>query len=97
VKVGLLWFDDDPGRRLEDKVLRAAAHYERKYGQPPNLCFAHAAALGDSGRPRKAGAVEIHAGCSVLHTTSGSGSPKTARAGLSRGDYLPVSTKPAAR
>jgi hypothetical protein len=66
VKVGLLWFDDDPGRRLEDKVLRAAQHYERKYGHTPTLCLVHRAAVGNGGRPRKAGAVEIRVGRSVL-------------------------------
>ena len=32
MKTGLLWFDDDPQKRLEEKVQRAATHYERKYG-----------------------------------------------------------------
>jgi hypothetical protein len=41
---GLLWFDDTSGRSLEDKVARAAAHYERKYGQLPTLCFVHPSA-----------------------------------------------------
>jgi hypothetical protein len=36
---GLMWYDDTANRPLEDKVTRAAAHYERKYGQPPTLCF----------------------------------------------------------
>ena len=41
---GLLWYDDTAGRPLEDKVTRAAAHYERKYGQPPTLCFVNPSA-----------------------------------------------------
>jgi len=41
---GLLWYDDTAGRPLEDKVMRAAAHYEKKYGQPPTLCFVNPAA-----------------------------------------------------
>jgi hypothetical protein len=41
---GLLWYDDTAGRPLEDKVIRAAAHYEKKYGQPPTLCFVNPAA-----------------------------------------------------
>jgi hypothetical protein len=41
---GLLWFDDTSGRSLEDKVARAAAHYERKFGQLPTLCFVHPSA-----------------------------------------------------
>jgi hypothetical protein len=41
---GLLWYDDTAGRPLEDKVSRAAAHYEKKYGQAPTLCFVNPAA-----------------------------------------------------
>ncbi len=41
---GLLWYDDTAGRPLEDKVMRAAAHYEKKYGQPPTVCFVNPAA-----------------------------------------------------
>ncbi len=69
MKTGLLWFDDDPRKQLEDKVLRAAAHYERKYGQVPNLCFVHPSAFAGNGKKtgvKKAGGVEIRAGRSVL-------------------------------
>ena len=73
MKTGLLWFDDDPRKQLEEKVLRAATHYEHKYGQSPSLCFVHPSALsadrqalGDNGKVRRAGAVEIRAGRSVL-------------------------------
>jgi hypothetical protein len=64
MKVGLLWYDDDPGRSLEDKVRRAAAHYERKYGHAPDLCFVHPGAF--NGKARKIGGVEIRPGRSVL-------------------------------
>ena len=71
MKTGLLWFDDDPRKELTEKVLRAAAHYERKYGQPPDLCFVHPSALkngnGNGKRGvKKAGGVEIRPGRSVL-------------------------------
>jgi hypothetical protein len=80
MKTGLLWFDDDPRKELEEKVLRAAAHYERKYGQAPNLCFVHPSAFdgngngngkraekhGKKGDVVKAGKVEIRPGRSVL-------------------------------
>lgn len=68
MQTGLLWFDDDPRKQLQDKVLRAAAHYERKYGQTPNLCFVHPSAFNGNGKRRveKAGRVEIRAGRSVL-------------------------------
>ncbi len=41
---GLLWYDDTAGRPLEDKIARAAAHFEKKYGLPPTLCFVNTAA-----------------------------------------------------
>lgn len=68
MKTGLLWFDDDPRKQLEDKVLRAAAYYERKYGQLPNLCFVHPSAFNGNGKQgvKQAGRVEIRAGRSVL-------------------------------
>ena len=68
MKTGLLWFDDDPGRGLEDKVLRAAAHYEQKHGRMPDVCFVHPSAFGDNGngKAEKAGSVEIRPGRSVL-------------------------------
>lgn len=70
MKTGLLWFDDDPRKKLEEKVLRATAHYERKYGHAPDLCFVHSGAFGEKGngkpKARKAGNVEIRPGRSVL-------------------------------
>jgi len=68
MKVGLLWFDDDPCRELEQKVLRAVTHYEHKYGRLPDLCFVHPSALGGNGKRsvKKAGGVEIRPGRSVL-------------------------------
>ncbi len=66
MKTGLLWFDDDPRKGLEEKVQRAATHYERKYGHTPDLCYVHPNALGDNGKVKKAGNVEIRTGRSVL-------------------------------
>ena len=78
MKTGLLWFDDDPRKQLEEKVQRAATHYERKYGQSPTLCFVHPSVLSDgkqnNGNGKRAkkngvnkvGGVEIRSGRSVL-------------------------------
>jgi hypothetical protein len=69
-KSGLLWFDDDPRKDLGEKVLRAAAHYERKYGYAPDLCYVHPSAFGENGngksKVQKIGTVEIQSGRSVL-------------------------------
>lgn len=45
LRVGMLWFDDDPQRPLAAKVARAAEHYRQKYGQAPNICYVHESAL----------------------------------------------------
>jgi len=70
MKTGLLWFDDDPRKALEDKVLRAAAHYEKKYGRSPELCYVHPSAFDGNGngkkRVKKAGDIEIRSGRMVL-------------------------------
>ena len=36
---GLLWFDNDPKRSLEDKIAQAAERYSQKFGQQPNTCY----------------------------------------------------------
>jgi hypothetical protein len=41
MKAGLLWYDDDPRRGLEDKVQQAALRYREKYGRWPNTCYVH--------------------------------------------------------
>ncbi len=77
MRTGLLWYDDDPGRGLEEKVLRAAQHYERKYGRRPDLCLVNPDALANasqvgrspasvSGEGLVAGGVEIRPRGSVL-------------------------------
>lgn len=41
MKVGLLWFDNDPKADLKTKIERLVAYYTKKYGQAPNLCYVH--------------------------------------------------------
>ena len=38
---GLLWFDDDPGRTLAEKVVEAMERYRERFGVNPNLCLVH--------------------------------------------------------
>ena len=66
MQTGMLWFDDDPGRTLEDKVLKAAAYYQHKYHQRPNLCLVHPSALNGNGKTAEVGGVEVSVGRSVL-------------------------------
>jgi hypothetical protein len=48
MNVGMLWFDNDPKSELTVKIERAAAYYQTKYGQTPNLCFVHPSMLAQS-------------------------------------------------
>lgn len=48
MKIGMLWFDDDPKRPLEEKIERAARRYQEKYGVTPNLCYANPRTVGDA-------------------------------------------------
>lgn len=34
---GKLWFDDDPGHDLEDRIRRACGAYRRAFGEEPNV------------------------------------------------------------
>jgi hypothetical protein len=70
MKTGLLWYDNDPMRELVEKVKRAAAHYERKFGRAPTLCLVHPSHVNGkkdaADGPTSAGDVEIRVGRSVL-------------------------------
>lgn len=65
MKEGLLWYDDNPGRELAEKVGRAARRYRQKFGTTPNVCFVHHSALSN-GKTRKAGQIRISASPTVL-------------------------------
>jgi hypothetical protein len=66
MRSGLLWFDDNPAATLEEKIRKAAAHYEHKYGHRPDLCLVHPPAFGGDGKVEKVDGVTIHPGRSVL-------------------------------
>jgi hypothetical protein len=58
--IGLLWYDGDPKRPLEDKIGQAARRYREKYGRWPNTCYVHPKAVngqaGEELRPLDASA-----------------------------------------
>lgn len=64
MKVGLLWFDDDPKRDLAQKVKRAAQRYRQKFGRPPTVCYVHPSLL--DGGSRRVGQVRVRGLPSVL-------------------------------
>jgi hypothetical protein len=52
---GLLWYGDDPGRELAEKIGRAAKRYRQKCGALPDVCYVHPLAMKDNGRVGKVG------------------------------------------
>ena len=54
MNVGMLWFDNNPKMTLENKVGRAAAYYQDKYGKTPTLCFVHPSMVVQADIPAQA-------------------------------------------
>lgn len=42
---GLLWYDGDPKRPLQDKIGQAARRYRDKHGRWPDTCYVHPGAV----------------------------------------------------
>jgi hypothetical protein len=61
---GMLWYDDDRQRSLEDKVRRAADYYRRKYGRAPNLCLLNPQSL--NGGPDAVNTIELQTAPNIL-------------------------------
>jgi hypothetical protein len=47
MREGLLWFDSDPKRKLPEKIDRAAARYQAKFGRQPTICYINIKDLDD--------------------------------------------------
>jgi hypothetical protein len=45
MEVGLLWFDDDKNRTIEEKVRLAARRYREKFGMVPDTCYVNQASF----------------------------------------------------
>ena len=41
LKIGLLWYDDDPRRDLDQKITDAVQRFVEKFGVTPDLCYVH--------------------------------------------------------
>jgi hypothetical protein len=62
--IGMLWFDDNPGVNIAEKVTRAASYYASKYGCKPNICFVNPGMLAGEMKKRADG-IEIKASRTV--------------------------------
>lgn len=61
---GLMWFDNDPQRKLADKVRQAATRYQVKFGRRPTVCYLNAADL--DGQVEQVGGVQLQVAPNVL-------------------------------
>jgi hypothetical protein len=39
MKIGMLWFDNDQTKSVDQKILGAIKYYQDKYGKTPTLCY----------------------------------------------------------
>jgi len=66
---GMMWFDNDPKKTLDAKVLQAADYYRHKYGHSPDICLVNPGSLGQNGaqaEPLLAGKIIIKPFRSVM-------------------------------
>lgn len=61
---GMLWYDDDDKRTLEEKVRRAADYYRNKFGRSPDLCLVNPRAL--NGRSVEVAHITLRAASNIL-------------------------------
>ena len=67
LKTGLLWYDDNPSRSLEEKVHRAATRYHERYGRHPNVCFVNPADFpANTSNPLDLGDIKVYSLHNVL-------------------------------
>ena len=36
---GMIWFDNDPHKNINDKIKFAVQYYQKKFGSEPTVCF----------------------------------------------------------
>ena len=54
---GLLWFDNDPKRKLADKVKQAATRYQRRLHSKPTVCYLNVAEF--EGQPEQVDGINL--------------------------------------
>lgn len=70
MEVGLLWYDSDPQRKLEDKIGQAAQRYREKFGCWPNTCFVHPQAIKDGTEQELRVACQWQSGRAVIRVVT---------------------------
>jgi len=93
MKIGMLWFDNDPHTALAAKVEKAAAYYLTKYGRTPTVCFVHPSMLPAA---QEAETSETGTAPTAKKTRSKKGSAQPASSGISSAG-VEVRANPAVR
>jgi hypothetical protein len=81
--IGMLWYDDDHKRPLNEKVARAVDHYRTKYGVAPTVCFVNPVTLRDG--PEMAAGVHLRSARNVMIDHFWIGVAETAANGNGKG------------
>ena len=63
MEIGMLWFDDNPGRSLSEKIQHAADYYRDKYGRLPAVCQVNPA---EGPTPDRVGGISVQKSGIVL-------------------------------
>jgi len=64
---GLLWYDNDPKRPLEDKIAMAVERYFRKFGEHADTCYVNPGMFPEKGGLQAKGVRVIGADFVLLH------------------------------
>jgi hypothetical protein len=65
MNIGMLWYDDDAKRQLDEKVARAVEFYRAKYGVQPTECYVHPGMLA-AGQPSTAAGVRLRPNRTII-------------------------------
>ncbi|MCC7358529.1 MAG: hypothetical protein IT317_03580 [Anaerolineales bacterium] len=63
--IGMLWYDDDAKRKLDEKVARAVEFYRAKYGVQPTECYVHPGMLA-ADQPTTAAGVRLRPNRTII-------------------------------
>jgi len=65
MNIGMLWYDDDAKRKLDEKVARAVEFYRAKYGVQPTECYVHPGMLA-ADQPATAAGVRLRPNRTII-------------------------------
>lgn len=63
---GMMWFDDDKKKSLNEKIAQAAEFYAKKYGRKPDTCMVNMLELGGEQSPPMLNGISVGVQNTVL-------------------------------